>query len=72
MRAMAVLWMTVRESLAPAMRCATLEVVLLQLIAMIVDISPKVDQVNRCEDDSNDASVCPADLCMETIDEWNR
>ena len=48
MRAAAVLWMMVRESLAPAVRCggcATLEVVLLQLIAMIVDISPKVDQV---------------------------
>ena len=42
MRAAAVLWMTVREFLAPAIRWATLDFVQLQLIAMIV-ISPKVD-----------------------------
>ena len=33
----------VRESLAPAIRSTTLEVVRLQLIGTIVDISPKVD-----------------------------
>jgi hypothetical protein len=59
MRAAAVLWMTVRESLAPEMRCAALEVVRRQLIAMIVDISPKVD---RDVDSSDAASVCSADL----------
>ena len=74
MRSVAVLWMTVRDSLAQAMRCATLEVVRLQLTAMIVDISPKVYQVSWHEDDSNVASlsVCPADLCIQTIGEWSR
>ena len=49
-------WMPIRESLAPAMRCATLEVARLHLIAIIVDLSPKVDQVNQNEDDSEDGS----------------
>ena len=57
MSAAAVLWVTFRESLAPAMRCATLEVILLQL-AMLVDISPKVDQVNSHDGESDVASVC--------------
>ena len=71
MRAVAVLWMTVHESLAPVMCCATLEVVWLKLIAMIVDISPEVDQVNRHGDDSDVASSSPEDLCIETIGDWN-
>ena len=66
MRAAAVLWMTVRESLAQAMRCATLEVVRLQLIAMIVFISPKVDQIGLHEDD-NDVPTAYQRLPVESV-----
>ena len=71
MRAAAVLWMPVRESHAPAMRCATLEIIWLQLVAMLIDISKIATQVSRHEDDSDVVSICTADLCIETIGEWN-
>ena len=53
------------------MRRATLEVVWLHFIAMIVDISLKVDQVDRHEVESDDASVCPSYLDIKTADRWN-
>ena len=43
----------------------------LQIVAMLVDISPKVDQVTSEEDDRDDASVCPSDLDIKTADAFN-
>lgn len=59
--AAAVLWITVRESLAPEVRCTALEVVRRQIIAMIIDVSPKVGDVDD-SDDSDVASLSSADL----------
>ena len=53
------------------MCCTILEVVRLHLIAMIVDLSPKVNQVNRHEDDSYVASIRPSELDIEVADGWN-